>query len=70
LRWRYKRADENAKEHARFGEAALAVSAIIKWGLEDHALTDEFGICRTREVHTLAGGELEHVKISACRRAF
>jgi hypothetical protein len=35
-------------------------SAITKWDFEDHALTDELGLCRTREAYALTRGERGH----------
>ena len=56
-------ADGSVNKHIRFGEATLAVLRVRPWQngkFEDHALTDELGIPRTREVYALAGGERGH----------
>jgi hypothetical protein len=35
---------------------------------KNHSLTNEFGICRTRVIYALAGGERGHEKNAAFRR--
>ena len=55
-----KRTHGSANKHFCFGEQALVILRVrpqLYVKFEDHALTDELGISRTREVLELAGGK-------------
>jgi hypothetical protein len=63
----YKRIHESVKTHVNFGGTGTRSSTSLttkKGKFEDHALTDELEISRTREAYALAGGNADMRKKS------